>query len=76
MEIRCGKLVEGKVCHGTLVETGLPEEKNETISVGELVFDKQEVEKALATLKPIFSCGLSGSTKEIWKTKKYKCEKK
>jgi len=30
LEIKCGKLENGKVCFGELVETGLPEEKQPT----------------------------------------------
>ena len=55
MEIRCGEFgSEGMICYGNLIETGLPEEeKIETIKVGTLVFNKQDVEKALCGLKPI-----------------------
>jgi hypothetical protein len=54
LEIKCQKLISGTVASGNLVIIEPKVEKPvETIKVGSLVFDKNQVEKALAGLVPI-----------------------
>ena len=51
-EIRCEKLIQGTVAFGKLVIT-MPKIPVETIKVGNLTFDKKQVETALSNLQPI-----------------------
>lgn len=53
--ITCGKLVNGTIEYGILKETGLEEEKKETIIIGGNTYDKKEVEERLKDIKPISS---------------------
>ena len=53
--ITCGKIEGGVVEYGILKETGLEEEKKETIKIGDLEYDKMEVEKRLRGIKPLES---------------------
>ena len=50
--VTCGKL-EGNVVYGKVVETGLPDEPKETITIGGIEYDKEEVEQRLKDIKPV-----------------------
>jgi hypothetical protein len=50
-EVKCGKL-EGNVVYGDVIETGLPDAPKETITIGGIEYDKDEVEAKLKDLKP------------------------
>ena len=52
-EVRCGKLEGGTIVYGDLVETGLPDAPKETIEIGGIKYDKDEVEAKLKDIKPI-----------------------
>ena len=51
-EVTCGKL-EGNVVYGDVTETGIPDDKQETIEIGGITYDKSEVEKRLKDIKPV-----------------------